>query len=438
MYNFIKTENTEEFDSFVENAEETSFMQTSKWILLKSTWIPHMYTGYDQEGNVVLTALILERNLPAAGKIWYSPSGFICDYTNAELIKEFSAFVKKEMKRNRATAYIIDPQIVSRITDREIPSAKEKTDNLISAGFKYNDNLDDYTYQPPMTVGIYLKNSDGEHITKEALLKSFEKGVRYSVRIGDQRGLVAERYTYDDIAKNPQLYDDFLSVMNDTSDRIGFVTRPHEYYFDFMKHLSKWATIDLIYYDAVKDSKQNSENFTRLKEVKAALQTETKKSVVNKLKNEAEALESTLKAYRQRYKEVKHDEGDKQKICVACGVTIRFGNEACCLFGGTRNVIRNNVRSSHYLNFLRIEQSIAEGMDFHDMGRVPYEYTNEDSAHNGLYKFKRSFAADKVEYIAEYILIARKLKYNIYHNVMPTAKKVKLSLVKTAKKILKK
>lgn len=438
MYRFLKTENIEEFDAFVEKASETSFMQTSAWIPLKPTWSPYMYSGYAENGGVVLTALILERSLPAAGKIWYSPSGFICDYNNTALVKEFSDFIKKEMKKNRVTAYIIDPQIVERITDVAVDSAASKINSLKSAGFKYNDNRDDYTYQPPMTVGIYLKDENNNTVTKETLLKKFEKGVRYSVRIGEQRGLVAERYKYEDIEKDPQLYEDFLSVMNDTSDRIGFVSRPHDYYLDFMRQLARWTTVDLIYYDVVKDSKQNSENFSKLIEIKNALKAETKKSVINKLKNEQTSLESTLKAYQQRYKEIKHEEGNKQKICVACGVTVRFGKEACCLFGGTRNIIRNNVRSSHYLNFLRIVQSIEEGMEFHDMGRVPDEYTNEGSEHNGLYKFKRSFAADRVEYIGEYILIASKLKYNVYHSFMPAAKKIKLSLIKAGRKITRK
>jgi peptidoglycan pentaglycine glycine transferase (the first glycine) len=431
MYKFIETVNFEEFDGFVEKSNETSFMQLSRWAKLKPTWKPKFFSGYDDKENIVLTALILERELVGAGRIWYSPSGFICDYENGQLVKEFADFIKSQEKKNKVTAYIIDPQIVEKISDAVQESAQNKLANIKSAGFMYNKNRDDYTYQPPMTVGIYL-DDNGEYLTAEKLLKKFEKGVRYSIRIGEQRGLVAERYLFKDIENNTALYDDFLSVMNDTSGRVGFVQRPYEYYLDFMREFAEFATIDLIYYDKSVDAKLNSENFQKLKEIKDELKTTDKKSVINRLKNETQSLESSIKAYHQRVEETRNE--DKEKICVACGLTIRFANEACCLFGGTRDIIRNNVRSSHYLNFLRIKQSIDEKIYFHDMGRVPDEYTNENSPHHGLYTFKKSFAADRVEYIGEYILVSNKLKYFIYHTFMPFAKRTKNKLVKAFKK----
>lgn len=201
MFEFKKTENTEEFDAFVENSHETSFMQTSRWIPLKPTWKPHMFTGYE-DGKVVLTALILERSMPVAGKLWYSPSGFIADYENRELVSAFSAFIKAQMKKERVTAYIADPQIVKRITGEDVPETCAKEQNLVNAGFVCNDDRDNYTYQPPMTVAVRLKTDENTY-TAEKLLKTFEKGVRYSVRIGSKRGLVTEQYRYSDLCENP-------------------------------------------------------------------------------------------------------------------------------------------------------------------------------------------------------------------------------------------
>lgn len=437
MYKFIKTENYEEFDTFVEKSKESSFMQTTKWIPLKSTWNPHLYTGYNDNNEVVLTALVLERKLPLVGKIWYSPSGFIADYSNSSLINEFTKFIKKELEHNGAAMYIVDPQIMERINDEVVNDSLIKVNNLKEAGFIYNEKRDEYTYQPPLTIGLSLKDAQGNLVSKEALLKKFDKGIRYSVRVGEQRGLVAESYTYDDISNNMHLYDDFLSVMNDTSERVGFVTRPHDYYLEFMQQLAKWTTIDLIYYDRKKDENNYIESQQRLLELNSKLEKETNEKTITKYKTEITSVEKAIESYQQRIDELAKNEIDAERICVACGVTIRFNDEACCLFGGTRNILRNAVRSSHYLNFLRIDQSIKTGMSFHDLGRVPHEYTNENSANHGLYKFKRSFAADKIEYIGEYILINSKLKYFIYHSFMPNAKKIKLELVKMIKKIKK-
>lgn len=431
MYRFEEANDKVSFDTFVEQ-NSSVFMQTSNWAVIKKTWKPYMFIGYGENDQTVLTALVLERSLPAVGSIWYSPSGFVADYSDTKLCKEFSAYIKSEMRKHNITAYIVDPQVPWQINGVSAAEAEPVIKSLKAAGYKYNPKRDDFTYQPPLTIGLNLKKDDGDEITADELLKRFEKGVRYSIRIGEQRGLVSEKYTYSELTANPELYRDFLSVMNDTSDRIGFITRPDDYYIEFMRELSDWAVMDLVYYDKISDKKRNSENFMRIKEIQEQLKTETKKSVVNKLKNEKESLDSQLKAFSQRQQETSREQSDK--ICVAAGITIRFGKEACCLFGGTRNIIRNNVRSSHYLNFIRIKDSIDRNMDFHDLGRVTYDYLDENSEHNGLYKFKKSFAADTVEYVGEYILVNKKFKYFAYSKFMPTAKKWAYNIKKVFKK----
>ena len=112
-----------------------------------------------------------------------------------------------------------------------------------------------------------------------------------------------------------------------------------------------------------------------------------------------------------------------------------------CLFGGTRNVIRNNTRSSHYLNYLRLEESIRRGLKVHDLGyiKVKEAETEEDGTlaplealdnFKGIYDFKKSFSADFHEFIGEYVLVGNKTKYFAYSKLMPTAKKTKIKLIK--------
>ena len=48
----------------------------------------------------------------------------------------------------------------------------------------------------------------------------------------------------------------------------------------------------------------------------------------------------------------------------------------------------------------------------------------------GIYDFKKSFSADYYEFIGEYVLVGNKLKYYAYSKLMPTAKKLKISVIK--------
>ena len=112
-----------------------------------------------------------------------------------------------------------------------------------------------------------------------------------------------------------------------------------------------------------------------------------------------------------------------------------------CLFGGTRNVIRNNTRSSHYLNYLRLCESINRGCRVHDLGYVIVKTPalEEDGTlgtlvpqdnFKGIYAFTKSFSADYYEFIGEYLLVGNKLQYYAYSKLMPTAKKLKISVIK--------
>jgi lipid II:glycine glycyltransferase (peptidoglycan interpeptide bridge formation enzyme) len=112
-----------------------------------------------------------------------------------------------------------------------------------------------------------------------------------------------------------------------------------------------------------------------------------------------------------------------------------------CLFGGTRNVIRNNTRSSHYLNYLRLCESVKRGCKIHDLGYVIVKTPElqEDGTlgelipqdnFKGIYDFKKSFSADYHEFIGEYILVGNSLKYYSYAKLMPTAKKAKIKAIK--------
>ena len=82
-------------------------------------------------------------------------------------------------------------------------------------------------------------------------------------------------------------------------------------------------------------------------------------------------------------------------------------------------------------------------MDFHDLGYVLCENPNPPTMENGtlgkleprenfvgIRDFKLSFGAKYYEFIGEYILVGNKFKYWIYKELMPMAKKLKMSIVK--------
>ena len=409
------------------------YMQSAKWADVKKEWHSTLYSGFDENGTRVLTALVMERHIPLAGKISYCPAGAVCDCENAELIKAFADFMRAEMKKNGITALFFDPCTELRINGEKQERGVKVHGNLVSAGFTLNTDASKCLYKAPVQLILSLKNANGVPYTPEKLLKGFEKGVRYSVRIGEQRGLTEEFYTIDDVKNDPSVMRDFLDVMHDTSSRDDFVERSGDYCERLLEVFGKdGMDIMLVYYDKEKDRTQQEARLKRRAELEKALPDAPEKKVRG-IKEEIESVDRQTEHYETRVKETADD--PREKICVSGGLTVHYNGMSSCLFGGAKDLLRNELRSSHYFNFRRICRSVALGNDFHDLGYVLLKNTPPDTDgtlgecvpqdnFEGICAFKKSFGADYIEYIGEYVLVADKLKYFSYSHLIDPAREV--------------
>lgn len=445
MYTFTQEQDLNSFDKFVED-NNGSYLQTSRWINVKKAWSSKLYSGFCN-GKRILTCVVLIRKLPLVGHIWYISCGPVCDYKNEKLIKEFSQFISKEMRKNKAAFAIIDPLIPLRINGGDCQEGLNAHKLLTGCGYKLNKNIETYTYKHPVQVMINLLDDNGNKLSGEEILKRCEKGVRYSVRIGPKRGLVAERYTYDDIKNNPLIMQDFMSVMDETSDRNNFVDRESDYLMNLIETFKDETDITLVYYDKELDEQLENDRQKKKKELLLKLETAPQKKIKS-IKNDIEVIDKNTVSYTQRVSETA-EYPPNAKIPVAGGLTLRFCGVGSCLFGGTKNIIRNNTRSSHFLNYLRICESIEEGCRLHDLGYVLVknpEITSKGTLGKlvptdnfvGISDFKMSFGSDYYEFIGEYILISNKFKFFLYSKLMPRVKKIKMRIVKLIRRLKEK
>lgn len=420
------------FEEFV-LANGGIYMQSAKWADVKLEWNSAFYSGFSADGTRVLTALVMERHIPAAGKIWYSPAGPVCDYTNTELFSQFAAFMKKEAKKAGATAYFIDPCIELRVNGETRENGKAAHRLFTENGFTFNSDASKCLYKSPVQLIIGLKDGEEKPVTPEKLLKGFEKGVRYSVRVGEQRGLIEKIYTIDDVNADESIMKDFMAVMRDTSERSDFVERGDDYDKRLMTVFGgEGMDLMLIYYDKNKDRALQEDRLKRKAELEAALPTAPEKKIRG-IKEEIESIDKQTEHYEERVRETADDPRDQ--ICVSGGMTVHYNGMASCLFGGSRNLLRNNLRASHYFNFRRICHSIEKGHSFHDLGyvlldKVPPEadgtlgVSKPNKDFEGILAFKKSFGSDYIEYVGEYALVINKPLYFAYTHLLEKARDV--------------
>lgn len=440
MYDFKKETDFKAFDDFLMNHNGT-YMQCSLWPKAKPDWKSYFYVGY-KDNERVFQCLILGRDLPLAGMIWYIPDGFICDYSDNKLISEFVTFIKNEMKSNNVTALLTDPHIPLRINHEYQQNGLDAHKMLIENGFVINHNIENYIYKAPVQYYLNLKNSEtGEKYTADQLIHNCEKGVRYSVRIGTQRGLTHKICSYDEVKNNPTLMKDFMLVMGDTSGRNDFLERSNEYTTNLMNVFKDYSDVSLVYYDKNEDKKLQDERDrqveTNLKKMESCNEKQKKK-----LMNDNVAIQQQTDNYLKR-KKLADEFSSEDKFVVAGGFTIRYNGIAGCVFGGSRNILRNETRPSHFVNYLRLKKSVEMEMDIHDFGYIfvnekespknPDDHLTEFDVREdfkGIRDFKESFNTDLIEFIGEYALVNNKTKFKLYSDIIPKARKTKMKITR--------
>lgn len=402
MYNFREENDAAVLDAFAEK-HNGSLMQTSMWACSRKKPFK-MFIGCNGKNEPVLSAVCIERTVHKV-KFWCIPCGMLCDYSDGELISQFAAFITKEMKKNRVAALTVDPYI-----ETADASAVTADESLRRASFSFNPDKDNYLIQPSATLLLKLTDENGATCSSDALLKKFEKGVRYSVRIGSQRGLVLKKHTGE---IDPDTAELLANVMHETADRVDFFSPDAEFYRDFTRCFGSHCITYLAYYDKKADFAENSERLDRIAEIEASIEA-MPKNRQGAAKAEAEKLRTACSSFEERAKEAENL-GDITYI--GAGISVIFAGMSTCVFGGAKNVLRNSLRCSHYINFERICDSISAGCTVHDMGRLPVNSKNDGHRYNGLYKFKSSFNTEYTEYLGEYTLVADKVQYLLYKSI---------------------
>lgn len=429
MYQFTEEKDPQAFEEFV-LTHGGQYLQSAKWPEVKTTWGHRFYSGFDAEKRV-LSALVLTRSIPGAGKLWYCPAGPVCDYSDGALLERFAAFMVSEMKKHGGFALFLDPCIPLRINGEKQEGGVAVHNSLLKAGFVLNPSVSKYVYKAPVQMIVPLFDGEGKPVTAQSLLKSFEKGVRYSVRVGESRGLTEAVYTIEDVERDPKILEDFAAIMDDTSDRNDFTQRNNEYVKNLMKVFGpQGMDVMLIYYDKEKDRALEQARQERRAALEASLETAPEK----KLRGIHEEIDSIDKQHEHYAERIRETEGMGDRVAVAGGVTSNYGGMRSCLFGGARNLLRNNLRASHFFNFRRLNRSIELGCRYHDLGYVLVDDAPQDTDGTlglcqpredfvGIEAFKRSFGADNLQFIGEYALVANHVKYFSYTHLIGIAKR---------------
>ena len=407
---------SEEFKKFADVHPQITFHQTKEWAKLKKVngWDSY-YVGLEDNKKIVAGALLLAKTVPIIKKkMFYSPRGFLIDYNNFDLLKEFTLEIKKYVKEKGGIFVKIDPYVEYQERDNNGDivdngyNNKTSVENLKKLGYKFfGFNLMQDTLQPRW---MHVIEIDGRN--EEEVQKDMESKTRQILRKNEKACIKTREISREELPL-------FKSIMEHTGDRRDFIDRPLSYYEAMWDNLHESGILKILvaeiffdeYYDNTKKELEDTEKSLKTRIYKHdnnILQMNEKKyTSANKL--DEDNIER-LKKQLDKIDEYKSLYGSKKTLGTI--LFLIYGNEVLSLFGGTDDNLMQ-FQSAYTVHYAGIKYAIDNHYKRYNFYGITGDFRKENPLY-GLYLFKKSFGGHVVELIGEYDLIVSKFWYRMY------------------------
>ena len=431
---FVENIKKEEYEKFVKSHKKSHFLQSYAWgeFAEKAKGMKAHYVGLKDNNKLVAASLLLEKPLPMGYCYLYSPRGFVIDFTNKELLKDYTSKVKEFAKKRKAIFIKIDPDIEYRKENNlgeEIKldyDPKEVFKNITSLGFKHLGFTKNFeTSQPRFTFRIDMNQS------LEEITKKFSKTTTQRIKKAESLNTKVRLGTIDDI-------ETFSHLMDLTENRKDFVSHDLSYYKTLFEIYNKDNNMDLFLGSV--NTKEIIDNYTKeLNEVDEKLNSfedDDKLSTTKKnIKNELIKRKEKLNEYIEEYSKALNEYGEE--IILNAHVIMEYADKAWVLYAGNHNILMNSY--SNYKTYNEhIKYCYEHGIKMYDQFGTIGDLS-PDNPRMGLHDFKKKFGGDYVEFIGEFDLIINKFMYLIFNKLVPIYRnKIKRKAKKEIDKNVKK
>lgn len=415
-----------EFNEFAINHPLSIFFQSSYWGKLKKiTGWNYYLVGIKQDQKIIAATLLLRKKIPVFNHyIYYAPRGFLMDYKNEELVKQFVKEIKKFIKQKKGIFVKINPCVIyqERDINGEIVEKGENNERIVELlqqlGFIHTGFTKAYgqDLEPRWISVLDLKDK-----TEESILKDMRSTTRWGINNSYKHGLKL-------VEIDQSRLNEFKRLMEHTGERRGFVDRSEAYYEKMYEVFSKDDKIKIMLVELDVNeylynlNNQRQENLLKQAEAKNKPDSAKAKRILKELQSQFESLEKRI----QNLELLKEKKG--KKLVIAGGLFMTFGKQVVSLFGASyKEYMKFN--GQFFLNFKMIKYALNHGYERYNFYGITGDFS-EDSEMFGLFDFKRGFNAKVEELIGEFTLITNHFYYRIYNVMYKAYRKLKKLKVK--------
>lgn len=386
----IKSLTSTDFDNFASKHLLASFYQTSKYALLMGEYgYDFEYIGYiDDKDSIIAGSLILLKKIKGKILYGYAPNGFLIDYTDENLLKDFTQKIKDYYYKKNVAFIKLNPLIAIGKIDNK---TKETTYN---ENKKIKDILANNKYLK-LKNNLYFESSlprfNGYVDLKTINPSQYSKNTRNKINKAIKRGLVFEK------GKGKQL-DIFLKFLAKDNNKENY------YYQDLYSIFNRDNSIDLFLV------KIDYEDYLINSRIEYDKEIEKNTTYNEKLMREATEENINIKMNSDKIVlSYKNDilEGTKglkeNKETYIAGALVIKHNNIVTIYSSWFDRKYLKFNANYFLHHNIIEY-YKNDYDLFDLNGMTGDFTHRNPYY-GLNQFKFGFNPNVYEFIGEYDLI---------------------------------
>ena len=400
---YIKELTNNEFKDFSNNYNIKSIYQTPEYgFVMNQEKFDSLFLGLIDNDNIIAASLILIENKDKF-KYAYAPRGFLIDYSNYELLKEFTNEIKKYLGKLGIIAIKLCPLIIKntfyskhKLTYSNI-YYETIYDNLKNLGYYhlgYNNYFEGLKPRYEAVLDLDLPYY--------ILFKNIKKEFRTKIRGAEKLGIKIHKGNSNNL--------EYLYLQTQKK-----YPRELEYFKNCYKYFNKEKNIDFYYakLDTIRFLKNASKNLSEQEDIcnKLNMQLVNNPSILNdKMQNDILLNKYKTNLIYATKLASKYPDG----LVTASTLIVKNKDEIFILMDGY-NTSFKRLNSKHLLIWKLIEKYSTEGYKKFNFGGL----TNpniENNPYQGLNEFKTSFNSKIIEYIGDLELITNKSLYFMYKN----------------------
>ena len=392
----LRTLSIFEFDDYAKTHPLGSYHQTSSYAMLASEQgFEYDLLGFvDDQGKIKAASLILYKKLGMFNRYGYAPKGFLIDYHDTELLKEFTKALKKYYYKKNFAFIKVNPEISVGTMDYKNKIINYNQNHILEStlrglNFKKMESNKRFETKVPIYNAI--------QVLKTTNLKTVNKNTRNKIRKGLKNGLYLEKTNRDGLdilfpfiknKKNHTIYHyyNYYNAFSRNNDIDIFLVKIN--YEDCLINLRERYEIELERNNKIVNKvmgKPSKENLRR------KLESDT---VLNTLKDNIALATNGLAKNKEQY--------------IAGAITIKYKNRVYILITGYDKKFK--MFSPNYFLHYQLIEYYKKDFDFIDLNGITGDFTAENP-YKGLDEFKLGFNPYAFEYIGEYDFIINESLY---------------------------